>query len=114
MPISSTKVPFGEWLDKECKKRGWSHAELGRRAGFSEARVSQVCRGWKPGIKFCMSIAEPLGLSPYDVLRLAGLALPVKLDDPMKQELLEAFSALSPEERRLAIRIIRVLRNGKR
>ena len=111
--MSSAKVPFGEWLDQECKKRGWSHGELGRRAGVSEARVSQVCRGWKPGVNFCMSIAKPLELSPYEVLRLAGLALPVKLDNPIQQELLEAFSQLSPAEQRLAIRIIRVLRDGK-
>lgn len=86
---------------------------MARRAGVSEARVSQVCRGWKPGVKFCMSIAQPLGLSPYEVLRLARIALPVKLDDPIKQELLEAFSALSPAEQRLALRLIHAIKDDR-
>jgi len=111
--MSGTQVPFGEWLDQECKKRGWSHGELARRAGVSEARVSQVCRGWKPGVNFLSSIAGPLGMSQYEVWQRAGVTPPVKLDDPVKQELLEVFSALSPAEQRLAIRIIRVLRDGK-
>lgn len=104
---------FGEWLDNECKERGWSHSELGRRAGVSEARVSQVCRGWKPGVKFCMSIAKPLELSHYEVLQRAGLAPPVSLNEAIKRELLEAFSALSPAEQRLALRLIHAIKEKR-
>lgn len=108
------EITFGEWLDNECKRRGWSHGELGRRAGVSEGRVSQVCRGWKPGYRFLMAIAGPLGLSTYEVLQRASLAPPVKLNDAIKQELLEAFSALSPAEQRLALRLIRAIKENKR
>lgn len=108
------EITFGEWLDNECKKRGWSHGELGRRAGVSEGRVSQVCRGWKPGAKFLMAIAEPLGLSHYEVLQRAGATPPIKLNDAIRQELLEAFSALSPSEQQLALRLIRAIKENKR
>lgn len=108
------KITFGKWLDNECKKRGWSHGELGRRAGVSEARVSQVCRGWNPGYRFLMAIAGPLGLSTYEVLQRANLAPPAKLNDTIKRELLEAFSQLSPAEQRLALRLIHAIKENKR
>lgn len=110
---SENKITFGKWLDDECKERGWSHGELGRRAGVSEARVSQVCRGWNPGTKFLMAIAEPLGLSPYEVLQRAGVTPAVKVNNSIKQELLEAFSALSPAEQRLALRLMRAIKENK-
>jgi transcriptional regulator with XRE-family HTH domain len=109
----ATNPKFGVWLDGECKKRGWSHGELGRRAGVSEARVSQICRGFEPGLRFLSSIAGPLEMSQYEVWQRAGVALPTKLDDPTRQELLEVFSVLSAPQKRLVIRIIRALRDDK-
>lgn len=61
-----------------------------------------------------MAISGPLGLSPYEVLQQAGIAPLVKLNDTIKRELLEAFSQLSPAEQRLALRLIRAIKENKR
>ena len=62
------------WLNDELANKGWSHRELARRAKVSGAMVSAVISGQKrAGWDFCAAIARPLGKTPEEVLRIAGL-----------------------------------------
>ena len=52
---------FFIWINKEVKKRGWTNAELARRAGISNASISNTMNGhnvvtWD----FCAAIARAL------------------------------------------------------
>lgn len=62
------------WLANELNERGWSQRELARRADIAPTTVSEVlAERRKPTFDFCAAIAGPLGKTPVDVFRLAGL-----------------------------------------
>jgi hypothetical protein len=67
---------FSDWLKCELEKRKWSYRELARRAGknASYPKISLTIAG-KRAITwdFCVAIAEPLGYSPIEVFKIAGL-----------------------------------------
>jgi transcriptional regulator with XRE-family HTH domain len=67
---------FKNWLEKELEGRNWSYRELERRAGknASNSLISLVLAGERAITwDFCMAIAGPLGYSPEEVFRIAGL-----------------------------------------
>jgi len=62
------------WLVNQLKEKGWTHRELGRRAGVSGAAVSRVISGdQNPGWDFCAAMAKVFGEKPEKMFRLAGL-----------------------------------------
>jgi len=65
---------FVSWLNSRLVEKGWSQADLSKRAQVSPAMVSSVLSGKRePGISFCNSIASVLRVPPEDVYRMAGL-----------------------------------------
>jgi transcriptional regulator with XRE-family HTH domain len=87
---------FKEWLSAEMKTRGWSQAELARRANTSRSAINGLLSGWRgPGPDLARSIAHALKLPDETVFRAAGLLSPVS-DDEAKFEdwkyLLEGLS----------------------
>lgn len=98
------------WLIETLKERGWSHSELARRSGVSQAAISGTISGdRKAGADFCVKVAGALGEAPEKVLRLAGILPSVSTDDPALDEAVELLKNLSTEQRRLALRFIRTL-----
>jgi plasmid maintenance system antidote protein VapI len=88
------------WLSQELDRRGWSHSELGRRAGVSQAAISSTISGdRKAGADFCVKVAHALGESPEKVLRLADI-LPMSptSDNATLQELIELAQNLPLED----------------
>jgi transcriptional regulator with XRE-family HTH domain len=67
---------FKTWLENELKERGWSYRELERQAGknASDSKISLTLAG-KRSITwdFCLAIAGPLGYTPEEVFKIAGL-----------------------------------------
>ena len=62
------------WLSTELDTKGWSQRELAKRAGISQATVSQVLsQQQRPTWDFCAQIAGPLGISVDQAFILAGL-----------------------------------------
>lgn len=101
---------FRAWLSEELTRRGWSHNELGRRAGISQTAVSNVLSGNRnPGADFCVKIAQALDESPEKVLRLAGIlpALPASENDT--QEAIDIVKSLPPDRLKQALDFLRYL-----
>ena len=93
-------MDFGEWLLGEIEKSGLSYSEIGRRSGFSHARISQIVNGDKPSADFCIAISRALNLSPMLVLRRAGLIPQKSAGDEELEEFLFYYDNLPAELRR--------------
>jgi hypothetical protein len=81
----NTEAYFGEWLQEELEKRGWTQAELARRAK-PDARRHQLVDFW-PESSYCSNLrrlARALDLPAETVLKVADLLpeLPAPAEDP--------------------------------
>ncbi len=102
------------WLSQQLDQRGWSHRELARQTGFSQALVSKTLSGERnPSANFCTTIAQVFETSPETILRLAGILPAITpaqpSDDSTLQEIVELVRNLSDEQRVEALRYIRYL-----
>lgn len=69
-----SREEFIDFIKDELSKRNWSHAELARRSGVSQAHISRFLRGdFKPGPDFCKSIAKVFDLPQERMFILAGI-----------------------------------------
>lgn len=111
--VSSQKIEFATWLEKQIEKRGWSYREFSRRGELSSGAVSKVInRHSFPGPEFCHGVARALGVPPERVFRKAGLLPPHIIGDEAqdrKNELLDYFEALDEQRRQTALALIRTL-----
>ena len=89
-------ITFKEWLSAEMKTRGWSQAELARRANTSRSAINGLLSGWRgPGPDLARSIAHALKLPDETVFRAAGLLSPVSENESKFEDwkyLLEGLS----------------------
>ena len=89
---------FVEWLDAELSARGWSRAELARRAGVTEASLSLIYSGDRePGTKICKGIAKALKLPDDVVYRVAGLLDVKPNEDQTVSEITHIYHELDEE-----------------
>ena len=91
---------FSDWLSTTLDQKGWSNKELARKSGMSPAAVSQVLTGrQKPGVEFCLGVADALQEPPTKVFRLAGL-LPKNPDgDEVLEDIVYYYSMMSSRKR---------------
>lgn len=60
---------FGTWLKDVLISRGWSQAELARRANLSKSAINGVIKGTRnPGRDFIIVLAKALTLPPEELL----------------------------------------------
>lgn len=91
---------FTSWLKGKLQAQGMSGSELARRAHVSSGLVSMVLtEAQAPSYEFCAKISKPLGTSPIEVMRQAGL-LAVGNETPTVRELIALLSEMSAEEQR--------------
>jgi len=95
---------FARWLEGELKKRGWTRADLARRAHVSQSTLSLIWTGTRqPGPDICRAIAKALGYPQWFVFVKAGL-LEDSPDHYMEtaeaQTVLNLLRLLPPEDRR--------------
>ena len=96
---------FSDWLASELQKRNWSHNELARQSGLSQPTISAVMSNAKrPGLKFCLQVAQALDVSPVLVLQLAG-HLPE--DSPLVLEIIEIVRSLPPDKHQALLHYLR-------
>ncbi len=88
-----------DWLENELETRGWTKAELARRAKINQSGLSMLFSGARgPGVDICQSLARALHFPPEEVFRHAGL-LPPKIDkSPLDSRIQHLVSALATEE----------------
>jgi transcriptional regulator with XRE-family HTH domain len=98
---------FGEWILKELENRGWTQAELSRRAEIADATLSRIISGMRQaGPEAALAIARALGEPPEKIFRLAGILPsrpPVDDDDidPETRDILDETFALLRQIRQL-------------
>lgn len=72
--FTQVNTSFINWLNNLLAEKGWTQAELSKRAQISPAMISSVLSGSRdPGMNFCNSVATALKLPPEEVYRVAGL-----------------------------------------
>lgn len=83
--------------------------------GMSQSYVSDVLNGKKsPSVDFCLKLAEALGETPEEVLRIAEVLPPLPDEsDPALVEAIEILRQFSPSKRRDALKYLRFLRESK-
>lgn len=90
---------FSKWLVEAHESRGWSQAELARRAGVSRTSISDAISCKHPaGFELCAGIAHALKLPPETVFRIAGLLPPEVEESAAEKEVLHLLRLL-PEEK---------------
>jgi transcriptional regulator with XRE-family HTH domain len=89
---------LGEWLNGKLKERGWSQAELARRASISRTSVSDIISGKADaGASVATAIASALGVDEIEVLRRAGITRNVSTPSDRASRLAHRIAQL-PEE----------------
>lgn len=92
---------FGQWLQKERTKRGWSQSDLSRYSGLHRAVISKIESGTRPMPETLVALAQAFKISPVSIFRKAGL-LPPGPDDKINfedwQHLLEKMTDAEREE----------------
>jgi len=88
-----------EWLLEQIEERGWTQAELARRAGLAQSTLNRIINETRQlGPDAALAIARALGERPETVYRLAGLLPPAPVaDDELKlmvQEIAEILAGL--------------------
>ena len=100
---------FVNWLTTKLNERGWTASELARRAEMVPSTISMVINEYNdPSPEFCLKVAQALGESPMDVLRLGGYlpALPPAVVD--EDEALRLFRQVPAHLRGLALQMLGV------
>lgn len=111
MFLMSNGLDFASWLEAEIQSRGWSQAELAKRARLNRAIVNKVLNRYsKPSPETLQAIARALGYPQEFVFRKAGL-----LDDSPTEEdaltrlLNHYFAQLTPQEQQIILTQIEAL-----
>ena len=106
---------FAERVEELRKARGWSQAELARRAGVSQSNIRDIetaAAGYTPSDKSVKGVARAFGVDGILLLRSIGRDgmadyLEASFDDPLAD--------LTPAEREVALRIIKdIVELGRR
>jgi transcriptional regulator with XRE-family HTH domain len=111
MTIIFTMVKFAEWLDSELDKRGWTRAELARRAGVNQSTISMAYSGQRNvGVDLAVAIARGFGdISIETVFRMSGLLPPNHDGDPLVKEAAYLIGLLSESGKQQVLDYIRFL-----
>jgi transcriptional regulator with XRE-family HTH domain len=111
---------FGNWLEDELRLKGWSQADLARRARLPRATISRVINDSRePGSKVCRGIARAFGLPDVLVFRKAGiLSTPPEYEGDQLEEWKHIFLQVDDEDRQRLIDLAnfemdRILREKK-
>lgn len=108
------ETDFATWLMREIEARGWTNAELARRAGISAASISMVVSGQKGvGLDFCLGVSRAFGQPPETVLRKAGLLPPIPAPVAEETEIITIIRSLPSNTRSVIVTMLRALAHGR-
>ena len=102
-------ISFAEWLSDQLEERGWSQAELARRANTSRSSINGLITGSRnPGPELTSAIANALRLPESIVFKMAGILSPTTDIDELKEQILMETADMSPEEQQEILAYIRM------
>ena len=110
-----SKQEFVDFIKEELSKRNWSHAELSRRSGVSQAHISRVIKGnYQPGLDFYKSISSAFDTPEELIFRISG-ELPERQEiEPIREKIISKFIRLTDEDQELVVDFIQFLINRKK
>lgn len=98
---AQTRDEFGTFLKGLLRQRYWTQVDLARRIGVDQSQVSKWARGLRvPDTPHCTAIAEAFGISPYEVLAVAGRLPPESIQEtshPARDRVVALAQRLEPE-----------------
>lgn len=113
MPEAVRHQPLIEFMRSEMERRDWTISDLARRMDVQPSLVSRWLRDSPPNAETAARLAEALGTSHVQVLRLAGI-----LEDEVPTDEAERICALArriewtPERYVIVVEIMERLRRG--
>lgn len=97
-------VKFSAWLDEKLEEKGWTRAELSRRAGVSQSSLSMVYSGQRNiGPELASAIARAFDLPESTVFAAAELISPAAPGVAQVAELNHLLNLLDEENLREVI-----------
>ena len=106
---------FGVWLLDQINERGWTQAELARRAKVSRAAISLILsEGRRPGHEVSAAIARAFNIPPEQVFQAAGILEYKSPTTDQLDELMHLAVQLTDADRDLLIDTARMLLERER
>ncbi|HQN68836.1 MAG TPA: helix-turn-helix transcriptional regulator [Anaerolineaceae bacterium] len=105
---------FAKWINNFIQNKGWTQAELARRANLSKASISDISSGKIiPGFDTCIKLAKAMSISPQDVLRKANLLPSVSSSQEEQENLIFLFDSLTPEKKAMLLSYAKFLNSSE-
>lgn len=107
---------WADWIVAEREKRGWSQAELARRAGTTRQTINgyESRRRTDPDESILVNISKALGYGVLHLPRLAGLIPPETETDQETDDIVEAVADFSKREKQELLAYINFLKNQRK
>lgn len=104
-----------EWMVGERERLGMSQADLAQKTGLTRTTISDYERRQRatPDIRALVKISKALGHSPLRLPRLAGLLPPEVEMDKELEDIVEALSDFSADEKKEVLAYINFQHNQK-
>ena len=105
------KVGFGQWLQVERAKRGWSQAQFARICGIDRQIINKTENGVSsPTTETYIAISNALGIPLKFILNKAGLIRINPDEDPIVDQIEHLYQTLqNPNNRQSAIKYLEYL-----
>ena len=108
------QIEFGQWLQAEREKHGWSQSELARRSGQYRQVINKIENGGgSPAVETYLALADALELSPIVLFRAAGLLPPSTEERVTLDDWMHLLGQLPPEDQE-EMRQIAVMKLNRR
>lgn len=92
---------FSTWLLHELNRRGWSQADLARKAYMTTSTVSNLLNGRRQvGLGTANSLAKAFRVPVPEILSVAGLIPKIPESTAEEEQLLYLFRQMTEDQRR--------------
>lgn len=92
---------FSTWLLHELNRRGWSQADLARKAYMTTSTVSNLLNGRRQvGLGTANSLAKAFRVPVPEILSVAGLIPKIPESTAEEEQLLYLFRQMNEDQRR--------------
>jgi transcriptional regulator with XRE-family HTH domain len=107
IPTTDQQNQFAEWLEAEMTRRGWTQAELARRADVYQSVIGGILSRQRPlSADTARRLSRALGMSQHRLFVIAGLIDDEKtVEETILVEIARIMSRMDDDSRRRFLRI---------